>query len=92
MLEGDLLPVPDPVGVAPGEIVPTYPSLLQDVLAELSDEYLYDVFDNLELVGMPTFSYQFMVDEDREALIAWMRAQPTRAEYESGDFTIAGGE
>lgn len=89
-LDGDLLPVPDPSGLAPGEIVPTYPSLLQDVLSEFDDQYLYDTFDNLALVGMPTYSYQYMVDEDREALIAWMRAQPTREEYESGDFSFGG--
>lgn len=69
-------------GPATGEAIEFYPPLLQEDLAEWSDDDLRAWIRNIEAYEMPTYAYQFMVPEDVDALIAWLRSQPARADLE----------
>lgn len=81
--EGYLVTIPRLNGIASGEVNPIWPSLLADQSEGWSDEYILSTFNNnLELLPMPSYAYQYLVDEDTEALIAWIRSQPTTAEWE----------
>lgn len=73
--------VVDPTGPAAGEVVSLFPSLLSDHLRRYSDEELAAIFDDTSLFEMPTYSYQYLVDEDVTALIAWLRSQPSEEEW-----------
>lgn len=72
----------DPEGLPLGTAIEFYPPLLQEDMAGFSDDDLRALFKDIELFDMPTFSFQYLVPEDVEALIAWIRAQPSRSEVE----------
>jgi mono/diheme cytochrome c family protein len=77
-------------GPAAGEAIPDYPSLLEDDMQSWTDEELYTLLKEgihpkqggRDIFEMPTYSYQYMVDSDVEALIAWIRSQPSITEIE----------
>lgn len=96
-LEGEnvgMVPPANPNAPPTGEMIPMYPALLEDNLSRYTDDDLYDLFHDLSLMEMPTYSYQYMVDEDIEALIAWLREQPSMSDLalQSEEATEEAGE
>jgi mono/diheme cytochrome c family protein len=71
---------PDPDGPAAGVIQPLFPSLLADDLEDWEDEHLRGMFSYLDAFAMPTYSFQYLVEEDIDALVAWLRSQPSSDE------------
>lgn len=77
--------VPDPDGLPAGFIGP---SLMPEALEGWTDEDLFTLLregvnphqDNRPIQVMPTYSYQYLSDDDINALIAWIRSLPAAAE------------
>lgn len=69
--------LPDPDGPAAGMVVPVFPSLLAEDLANWTDDGFFIQFRDLSLFEMPTYSYQYLDEDDIWALIAWLRSQPS---------------
>lgn len=77
--------VPDPDGLPAGFIGP---SLMPEALEGWTDADLFTLLregvnphqDNRPIQVMPTYSYQYLSDDDINALIAWMRSLPAAAE------------
>jgi len=71
-------------GIAASELDPqAYPSLLQENIEFYPDDVIYEILADTSLVGMPTYSYQYMPIEDYEAIVAWLRAQPYTSDWET---------
>lgn len=76
--------VPALNGIAASEINPEmFPSLLQENIEFYPDDVIYEILADTSLMGMPTYSYQYMPIEDYEAIVAWLRAQPYTNDWET---------